>query len=126
MEDVELSNNSNNYPWLNRIGRLTLVLDALGHMDNVGQTPPIVVVSESALVLELRVVVEWYEALFWDDHAQERSLGKQNLGRGSSFPSLANNCYQLKGSLSSLRSWSGAAADQGGVVDHTKSSRRMQ
>ena len=43
-----------------------MVLDAhaLGHMDNVGQTPPVVVASESALVLELRVAVEWHEALF--------------------------------------------------------------
>jgi hypothetical protein len=95
-------------------------------MDNVGQIHLVVIVSESVLVLELRVVVEWYEALFWDDHAQERSLGKQNLGQGSSFPSLANNCYQPKGSLSSLRSWSGAAADQDGVVGHTKSSHRTQ
>ena len=51
-----------------------MVLDALGHMDTVGQAPPVVTVSESALVLESRVVVEWYEALFWDDHAQETSL----------------------------------------------------
>ena len=99
-----------------------MVFDALGYMDNVGQTPPVVIVSESELVPELRVVVEWYEALFWDDHAQERISGKQNLGQGSYFPSLTNSCYQPKGELSSVRSWSGAAADREGVVDHTKSS----
>ena len=51
-------------------------LDAPGHMDNVEQTSPVVIVSESALAPESRVVVEWHKALFWDGRAQERSLGK--------------------------------------------------